>query len=104
MSALMGELQMIRGSLVSEHDAVEAVMIVKLIQHFKAESISVKLHDLGQVVRGPCHSQMGSSQTCHSVVHRFLLTRESRLCTVVRGCHRSAITRPIAWQELILQL
>jgi hypothetical protein len=37
----------IGGSLVSKHDAVEALMVVKLIQHCKAESIAVELHDFG---------------------------------------------------------
>jgi hypothetical protein len=44
---------------VTKHDAVEAVMLVKLVEHFKAEPISVELHNIAQIVRGACHPQMG---------------------------------------------
>src|SRR5262245_24480260 len=60
-------------------------MIVKLVQHFKAESIAVEVHDFGQIVRGPRHPQMSFRQTCYSVVHRFSPNKKSGFCTVVWG-------------------
>jgi hypothetical protein len=71
----MGELQVIGGSLVTKHDAVEAVVVVKPLKHFKSESISVELHDFGQMVCGARHPQMRFCQTYCCLVHRLLLTR-----------------------------
>src|SRR5262245_45017849 len=66
---------MIGRSLVAKHDAVESIVVSKFIEHSKAESISVELHDFGQMVRGACHPQMGLCQTYCCLVHRLLLAR-----------------------------
>src|SRR5262249_32302481 len=66
---------MIGRSLVTNYDAVESIVLSKLVEHFKAESISVKLRAFGQMVRRACHPQMGLRQTYCCLLHRLLLAR-----------------------------
>src|SRR5690349_3236401 len=69
MAVLAGELEMIRRAFTAEHDAIETVMVVKLIQNFKSKSVAVEARNGIQVVRRPRHSKMCLSQI---YIHQFL--------------------------------
>jgi hypothetical protein len=59
VSVLDSELEVVRRVRMTEHDAIEAFVIIKGGDDFKAESITIKVQDVGHMVGGTGNAQMG---------------------------------------------
>jgi hypothetical protein len=72
-----GKLEMIRRIWRPEHHAVEASVILKVIQLCKAETFSVKPSDGFQIVCWACNPQFGCTKHIDTSLPAFALSRTS---------------------------
>jgi hypothetical protein len=63
---------------MTQHNAIEAVVIVKFIKNFEAEAIVIEFYDRGELIRGPRHPQMSFRET-----HRNVIRFSHPLCQVL---------------------
>jgi hypothetical protein len=78
MPTLSRKLEMVSRCPMTQHDAIEAIVILKFVKNFETEALAIKFHDCGELIGGSCHPQMGARET-HRDVIQFLY----RLCQVL---------------------
>src|SRR5690242_2108324 len=86
MPKLPRELEVISCCPMTQHNAIEAVVIVEFIKKFEAEAIAIEFYDRGELIRGSRHPQMSFRET-----HRNVIRFSHLLCQVLL---RSRFERP----------
>jgi hypothetical protein len=80
MPTLARELEVVSRSLMTEHDTIEAVVILKFIKNFEAEPVAIKFHDRRELIGGSRHPQVRCRET-----HRNVMRFSHRLCQARRA-------------------
>src|SRR5690242_8989959 len=78
MPKLPRELEVISCCPMTQHNAIEAVVIVEFIKNFEAEAISIEFYDRGELIRGSRQPQMSFRET-----HRNVIRFSHLLCQVL---------------------
>jgi hypothetical protein len=78
MPTLSRELEVVSRCLMTQHNAIEAVVIMEFIKNFEAEAIAIEFYDRGELIRGPRHPQMSFRET-----HRNVIRFSHPLCQVL---------------------
>jgi hypothetical protein len=75
MPTLSRKLEVVSRCPMTQHDTIEAVVILEFIKNFEAEAIAIEFHDCGELIGGARHPQMGVRET-----HRDVIQFSDRLC------------------------
>src|SRR6266446_6877638 len=56
VTPLVGELEVVDSTGMSEHHAIKSLVILERVEHRQPEPLRVKAHDLVKLVRRPCNA------------------------------------------------
>lgn len=74
-TAAMREFQVITGSPMPAHHAIESGVVFEPVEHFKAETVAVEAEQRRNVVRCACDAQVSATQDAHALNQRLARSR-----------------------------
>jgi hypothetical protein len=93
MPTLSRKLEVVSRCPMTQHDTIEAVVILEFVKNFEAEAIAIEFHDCGELIGRSRHPQMSFRETHRNVI-RFHIGFVKR-CFALRKDSRPA--RTISW-------